>query len=68
VVEDTKKSRHRSFERHLREETVVINGAWVTFFRDRKKRRWSWRALDAQVTLPDHSVSDCSTNPKLADG
>jgi hypothetical protein len=67
MTQDTPKPKSRSFQRHLREEIVVINGTTIVFYRDRKRRRWSWRALDAQVTLPDHSVSDRSTNPKPAD-
>ncbi|WP_425618111.1 hypothetical protein NA78x_001806 [Anatilimnocola sp. NA78] len=52
MAEKTPKPMPMPFSRHLREETVGINGATVVFFRDRKKRRWNWRVIDGQVTFP----------------
>ncbi|WP_425614206.1 hypothetical protein NA78x_004068 [Anatilimnocola sp. NA78] len=63
MAEDISKPKPRSFQRHLREEQVVINGATVIFYRDRKRRRWSWRALDAQVTLPPSFNSNRAKTP-----
>ena len=62
MPEDIEKPKPRSFQRHLREETVFVNGTKITFFRDRKKRRWNWRAIDAQVTLPDPESNRASAD------
>ena len=61
MAEDIPKPESRSFDRHLRAETVVVNGTTIIFYRDRKKRRWNWRALDAQVTLPPSPNSDSAS-------
>ena len=64
MAEDIPKPKPRSFDRHLRAETVVVNGTRIVFYRDRKKRRWNWRALNADVKLPvpprTNSASRCS--------
>ncbi|WP_425619010.1 hypothetical protein NA78x_002738 [Anatilimnocola sp. NA78] len=67
MAEDTPKPKPTPFSRHLREETVGINGATVVFFRDRKKRRWCWRVVDGQVTFPSPPNSG-STSEGTRDG
>ena len=58
MPEGNKKPKRRFYDRHLREEAVVINGTTIIFYRDLKKRRWNWRAFDAQVTLPNSTRPD----------
>lgn len=56
--------------RRLREETATINGVTVQFYRCPKKRRWEWKAVDAEVfvaltdsvTLDSKSVKAQDTN------
>jgi hypothetical protein len=60
---DIVKPKVRSFQRHLREEVVVVNDVTIAFYRDRKKRRWCWRVFNAYVTLADPLDSGRPINP-----
>jgi hypothetical protein len=36
----------------------------IIFFRDRKRRRWCWRVLNAQVTLPEPPAINPKYEPR----